>query len=324
MTSVDSRYMQAIVFEEFKGQPKMMARPVPKCGDREVLVRIHASGVNPVDELLRRGDGIFGTLGQQFPIIMGVDLSGTVAEVGKEVKHFKEGDPVYCHKKGGNGTYAEYAVVSEDSLALKPKCLRHVEASAVPCAAITAYQVLVDVLKIRPGDTILITGAAGGVGGFAVQIAKYLGARVIATASSEKCEFLRKEIGIEDVIDYQKEDFVKATLSLIPGGVDAAFTTIGGDTKIKLPGAVKDNGKVVWISSEEPEGPKLERGITGSLFSANANGETLTNIGKLIELGKIKVFIQKCYPFYDAEKALSDIGSGRTKGKLVIEIIKDS
>lgn len=323
MASIDPNYMQAIVFEEFKGPPKVMKLPVPTCGDREVLVRIHASGVNPVDDLIRQGEGIFSKLGQQFPIIMGVDLSGAVEKVGKDVTAFRKGDQVYCHKKGGNGTYAEFAVVSQDWLAIKPTSLRHFEASAVPCAAITAYQVLVEVLKIQPGETILITGGAGGVGSFAVQIAKHMGARVIATASTEKCDFLR-DLGIEHVIDYKNVDFTKATLSLIPEGVDAAFTTIGGETKMKLPAAVKDKGRIAWISSEEPEGPKPERGITGSLFSANADGRTLENIGKLIDAGKIKVFIQKCYPFVDADKALSDINQGHTKGKLVIEMIKDS
>lgn len=324
MSSKDTNHMQAIMFEEFKGAPKMMTCPVPKCGDREVLVKIHASGVNPVDDLIRQGEGIFSQLGQQFPIIMGVDLSGTVEKVGKDVINFKIGDPVYCHKKGGNGTYAEFAVVSQDWLAIKPKSLRHFEASAVPCAALTAYQVLVEELKIQPGETILITGGAGGVGYFAVQIAKYMGARVIATASSEKCDFLRKDLGIEYVIDYKKEDFIKATLSLIPEGVDAAFTTIGGETKMRLPKVVKNRGRIAWISSEEPEGPKLERGITGSLFFARADGETLEDIGKLIDAGEVKVFIQRCYPFGDADKALSDISNGHTKGKLVIEIIKES
>lgn len=178
-------------------------------------------------------------------------------------------------------------------------------------------------LKIQPGQTILITGAAGGVGSFAVQIAKHMGARVIATASTEKCEFLRKELGIEDVIDYKKKDFVKATLALIPNGVDAAFTTIGGDTKMQLPEAVKDNGAIAFISNDEPQGPQLVRGITGSLFAAHADGKTLENIAKLIDAGKIKVFIQQCYPFTDAAKALSEISNGHTKGKLVIEIIKD-
>jgi len=316
--------MKAIMFEKFKGEPKMMTCPVPKCGDNEVLVRIHASGVNPVDDLLRQGDGIFSTLGQKFPIIMGVDFSGTVEKVGKDVIKFKIGDPVYCHKKGGNGTYAEFAVVPQDWLAIKPKSLKHFEASAVPCAAITAYQVLVESLKIEPGDTVLITGGAGGVGGFAVQMAKHMGARVIATASSEKCDFLRKDLGIEHVIDYKKEDFIKATLALFPKGVDAAFTTIAGETKMKLPLAVKNNGRIAWISTEEPEGPKLERGITGSLFFAHGDSETLEEIAKLIDASKVKVFIQQRYSFKDADKALNEINNGHTKGKLVIEIIEDS
>lgn len=321
MSSVSN--MKAIVFEEFKGEPKMVTLPVPKCGTGEVVVRIHASGVNPVDDLIRQGDGIFSKLGQSFPITLGVDLSGTVEEIGDGVTDFKIGDSVYCHKKGGNGTYAEFAVVSQDWLVIKPKSLRHFEAAAVPCTAITAYQVIVEELKIQPGETILITAGAGGVGSFAVQIAKHFGARVIATASSEKCDFLREELGIEDVIDYKAEDFISATLSLIPGGVDAAFTTIGGETKMKLIQAVKNNGRIAWISSEEPKGPELERDITGSLFFARADRKTLENIGQLIDAGKIKVYVQERYPFCDAAKALNNVSNGHTKGKLVIEIIED-
>lgn len=321
--SIDSDYMRAVVFEEFKGEPKMVSHPIPKFGPEEVLVKIHASGVNPVDDLLHKGDGIFSQFAPQFPVIFGVDLSGTVAGIGKEVKGFKIGDPVYCHKKGGNGTYAEYAVVSQDWLAIKPKSLKHYQASAVPCAAITAYQVLVEELKVQPGETILITGGAGGVGIFAIQIAKHLGARVIATASAEKCDFLRKEFGIEDVIDYRNGNFIDAVRALCPQGVDTAFTTIGGETKMMLPAAVRNGGKIVWISSEEPEGPEMDRNVTGSLFYARADTKTLEEIAKLIDAKKIQVFVQKRYPFHEAAKALRDVSEGHTKGKLVIEIVED-
>ena len=321
--SIDPNFMKAVVFGEFKGPLQTANCPIPTVKDNEVLVRIVASGVNPVDALIHEGEGIFATLPRTKLTILGVDLSGIVEKVGKEVTKFRPGDAVYTHKKGGNGTYAEYASVPEEWLAYKPQSLKHFEAAAVPCAAITAYQVLVEALKIGPGETILITAGAGGVGVFAVQIAKHLGARVITTVSGNKCDFLRNELGIKDVIDYKDQDFVQATLSLAPGGVDAAFTTIGGETKMRLCQAVKPGGRISWISTEEPQGPKLERDITGSLFSAHADGETLEKIGGLIDAGKVHVFIQKQYPFSQAAQAFDDIKKGHTQGKLVIVIEKE-
>jgi len=315
--------MNAVVFDQFKGPLKMISCPMPTVKPKEVLVRIIASGVNPVDALIHEGDGIFSTLPIINFTILGVDFSGIVEKVGEGANKFKPGDAVYCHKKFGNGTYAEYASVPEDWLASKPKTLKHFEAAAVPCAAITAYQVLTEELKIQPGETILITAGAGGVGAFAVQIAKHLGARVITTASGNKCDFLRNELKIKDVIDYKKEDFISATLSLVPLGVDKAFTTIGGETKMNLCSVVKDGGIISWISSEEPQGPKLERGITGSLFSAHPDCETLEKITSLIDAGKLNVFIQKRYPFKQATEAFNEIKSGHTQGKLVIEIVEE-
>lgn len=324
MSSINTSFMNAVVFEEFKGPIKMLRCPIPSINDSEVLVRIIASGVNPVDVLLHEGEGVFSQLKRSEPTIMGVDFSGIVEKVGKAVSNFKSGDVVYAHKQGGNGTYAEFTVVPGAWLASKPISLKHFEAAVVPCAAITAYQVLVEELKIQPGENILITAGAGGVGIFAVQIAKYLGARVITTASGEKCDFLRKVLAIDDVIDYTKEDFIAATRTLVPEGVDAAFTTVGGETKMRLCGAVKNGGKITWISTEEPEGPKLERNIKGSLFRARTDGKTLEEIGKLIDACKLKVYVQKRYPFNQALKAVHEISSGHTKGKLVIDIVDNS
>jgi len=324
---VETNLMKAVVFEKFKAPIKIIDYPKPTVKDtKDVVVQIFASGVNPVDVLLHKGEGeIFSKLPQpNLGTILGVDFSGIVDKVGEKVTKFQPGDKVYSHKQGGNGTYAEYVSIREECLAVMPKTLNFAEAAAVPCAAITAYQVLVEELKIQRGETILITGGAGGVGAFAVQIAKnYLGARVITTASGDKCDFLRHTLGIEDVIDYKKTDVISAIRNLVPVGVDAAFTTIGGETKMRLCEAVKDKGRISWISTEEPQGPELKRDITGSLFMARPDGVTLEKIASLINAGMVKVFIQKLYPFSEAGQALDDIQKGNTRGKLVIEIKKN-
>lgn len=224
--------MQAIAINRFGSVDELQLTelPIPTPKPGEVLVRVVASGVNPVDVLLR--EGFAASSPPQFPMIMGVDLSGTVEAVGAGVTGLIPGDAVYAHLKGGNGTYAEYAALSANWVARKPAFLDHLQAAAVPCVALTAYQALTEVLQIEAGETILITGGAGGVGSFAVQIAANLGTHVIATASSRNHSFLR-ELGASEVIDYNTTDFVEAVRSQHPDGVDAVLTTVGGDTKYR-------------------------------------------------------------------------------------------
>lgn len=283
----------------------------------EVLIRIAASGINPVDVLLRKG--FAAGAHSQFPVIMGVDLSGIVESVGLGVSGLKPGDAVYAHKKGGNGTYAEYAVLPAEWVAHQPASLDHLQAAAVPCVALTAYQALTEVLQISAGQTILITGAAGGVGSFAVQIAANLGAHVIATASPPNHQFLQG-IGAAEVIDYNTTNFVEAIRSQHPQGVDAILTTIGGDTKLCSIKAIRDRGRLVWISSEDPTGPPSERDIQTTMFYARADAKSLDAITALIDAGKLKPFIEEVLPLERAKEAQQRVASGRVRGKLVLKI----
>lgn len=207
--------MKAVAINAFGGKEelKLLEVDVPEPGPGQVLIRIAASGVNPVDVLIRQG--VFAA--SQFPIIMGVDLSGVVEAVGPDVSRLKPGDEVYAHMKGGNGTYAEYAVLSQDWVARKPQSMTFIESATVPCAGLTAYQALTESIKLQAGESILITGAAGGVGAFAVQIAISLGAQVIGTASARNQEFLRR-LGVHEFIDYGAEDYVSAVLRRFPQG----------------------------------------------------------------------------------------------------------
>lgn len=311
--------MRAIAIERFGtvDELQLVELPIPSPGSGEVLIRIVASGINPVDVLLR--EGFAAGAHPQFPVIMGVDLSGIIEAVGSGVTGFEPGDAVYAHKKGGNGTYAEYAVLPSDWVARQPKSLNHIHSSAVPCAALTAYQAITEVLQVSAGQTILITGAAGGVGSFAVQIAANLGAHVIATASPRNHQFLQ-ELGAVEVLDYNTTDFVKAICSQHPEGIDAILTTVGGDTKNRSIKAIRDRGRLVWISSEDPAGPPPERDIQRTMFYARADAKSLDTITALIDTGKLKPFVEEVLPLERAKEAQQRVASGRVRGKLVLKI----
>lgn len=326
--TVHSSTMRGIAIDSFSeatetavksGKLQMRTFSIPEPSNNEVLIEIFASCLNPVDNLIR-----IGTFKQlKLPLVLGVDLSGRVLKIGKDVSKFKVGDEVFAHTKGLVGTFAEFALLPEKLVALKPQKISHIEAAAVPCAALTAFQVLTDELKIIKGETVLITGAAGGVGTFAVQIAATVEAHVIATGSQKNREFLHK-LGAKEVIDYTKYDYTKAVRKLYPNGVDVALTTVSNKTKEDLPKAVRDQGRIAWISSEDPEGPVLERGIKGNIFYAQAEGSSLNKISELIDSDKVKVYVKDVINFNVEEvaRALDILSEGHVQGKLVIEIKK--
>ena len=311
--------MRAIAIKRFGtvDELQLVELLIPSPGPGEVLIRIAASGVNPVDVLLR--EGFAAGAHPQFPVIMGVDLSGIVESVGPGVSGLKPGDAVYAHKKGGNGTYAEYAVLPAEWVAHQPASLDHLQAAAVPCVALTAYQTLTEVLLAKAGETILIAGGAGGVGSLAIQIAANLGAHVIATASFRNHQFVR-ELEALEVIDYNTTDFVKAVRLQHPGGVDAVLTTVGGDTKQRSIQAIRDGGRLVWISSEDPAGPPPERDIQTTMFYARADAKSLDTITDLIDAGQLKPFVDDVLPLERAKEAQQRVTDGRIRGKLVLKI----
>ena len=312
--------MRAVAIERFGGlgELKLLNLPVPEPGVGEVRVRVLAAGVNPVDVLLREGH-FADRLRYPFPVVMGTDLAGVVDAVGPGVTGLSSGDRVFAHKPGGNGTYAEYAVLAARAVAPMPRTLGFEAAAAVPCVGLTAYQAMTEALVIRPGQTVLVAGAAGGVGCFAVQFAKQLGAVVIATASGANHDFVRG-LGADHVIDYSAEDFVAAARRVVPGGVDAAFSTVSGETKRLAVEAVRDGGRYIWISSEEPDGPPLDRGITGRFFFPKSERGSLETIAALIDCGAVSVPLTKVMPLEDARSAQEAIASGRTRGKIVITV----
>ena len=333
--------MKAVIAEQYGGPEVLQLAddlPVPGIGPNGVLIRVHATTVNPVDWKLRSG-WLSGYWKLRFPVIWGCDASGVVEQVGGSVTLFKPGDEVYGFKHGKvgetyRGTYAEYAVLRENMLAIKPAALSHEEAAAVPLAAVTAWQSLVGKGRIKPGSKVLIHAAAGGVGIFAVQIAKSFGAYVAATASARNREFLRS-LGADEVIDYT-QDRIEDKLSRYDIVLDAVGQTVWSRSlKVLRPG-----GRLITLTIPTPHAPSgrfqffstavagvlsgvaraLIRGKAFLMTQVKPRGGDLEKINVLIEAGKLKPVIEKIYPLEQIAEAHRESEKGHVRGKLVVKI----
>jgi NADPH:quinone reductase-like Zn-dependent oxidoreductase len=314
--SIDSGATMLAMSQDVFGGPEVLReveRPRPVPGLSEILVRVHAAGVNPTDWKHRAG-GPWMT--EPVPVL-GWDVSGVVEQVGLGVTLFKPGDEVfgmlpYPH---GAGAYAEYAKGTARSFARKPSSLDHVQAGALPLAALTAYQALVDTADIRPGQRVLIHAAAGGVGHLAVQIAKAYGAHVIGTASAGKHELLR-ELGADEVIDYRTVDFAEAVTD-----VDVVIDSIGGDTGTRSLNILREGGILVSIlpggnDADARKAAELGVRLEGMLVEADHAG--MRAIAELAEQGKLRAHIDATFPLAEAAKAHAHGETGRTTGKIVL------
>jgi NADPH:quinone reductase-like Zn-dependent oxidoreductase len=309
--------MKAVRIHEYGG-PEVLKyedapRPQPAAG--EVLIRVHAAGVNPVDRGVRSGF-LKERLKYTLPMIPGWDVSGVVEAVGPGVSRLKVGDAVYSRPDiSRDGSYAEYMVVKESEVALKPKSIDHVTAAAVPLAALTAWQALFDAAKLSAGQTILIHGAAGGVGCFAVQFAKLKGAHVIGTASQRNHEFLRS-LGADEVIDYNTTKFED-----VVHDADAVLDTITGDTADRSYQVLKKSGIYVSILAPPSQEKAAAHGVRCAHTFVQPNVAQLDEIAKLIDSGKLKVVIEKVFPLAEAAAA-QDLNSTRhTRGKIVLRVV---
>jgi NADPH:quinone reductase-like Zn-dependent oxidoreductase len=332
--------MRAVIAERYGGPDvlELTDVPVPQTGPNGVLVRVHASSVNPVDWKLRQGLlSAVSTL--RFPVIWGCDLSGVVEQVGSAVTLFKPGDEVYGFKHGKvaktyRGTYAEYAVVPENALARKPAKLSHEEAAAVPLAALTAWQALVDLGGLQAGQRVLIHAAAGGVGVFAVQIAKALGAYVAATAGAKNQGFLG-ELGADLPVDYTREKFDEKL-----SGYDLVLDGVGQSVWRSSLRVLRRGGKLLTLAVPIPERragklrffPKVIAGVAGGsvralmggkrlvIVSVKPRGGELEKISELIEAGKLRPVIEKIFPLEQIAEAHRLSEAGHVRGKLVIVV----
>ena len=306
--------MKAIVYHTL-GAPEVLKyedapRPSPRPG--ELLVRVRAAGVNPVDAKVRAGD--FGS-GGQMPAIPGYDLAGVVEESGPGAARFKKGDEVFAYlnlRRGG--AYAQYAIVKEDEVAAKPAKTSFEEAAAVPLAALTAWQALVETAKLEAGQTVLIHGGSGGVGSFAIQIARARGAKVIATASTRNQETL-KQLGADQPIDYTTTKFEEAAKN-----VDVVLDTVAGETLARSYAVLKKGGIVVSILEPPNKEELSKREIRGQVILVRPDSGMLAEIGKLIDAGKIKPVVSQVLPLAEAAKAHQQIETGHTRGKIVLKV----
>jgi alcohol dehydrogenase len=332
--------MKAFVVDRYGRKNGIRAgdMPLPEPREDDVLIQIHAAGVNPLDSKIR--DGEFKLiLPYRLPLILGNDLAGVVVRVGSRVRRFKPGDEVYARPhKDRIGTFAEFIAVKENGLALKPTALTMEEAASIPLVGLTAWQALIEKGQLKKGQKVLIHAGSGGVGTFAVQLAKHLGATVATTTSAGNIELV-KRLGADIVIDYKKDDF-----SAILKDYDVVLDTQGGNALGKSLRVLKPVGKLIGIAG--PPDPDFAKEIGASWFLKTvmrflsyrirkaakrhdvsysfvfmrADGGQLSQIAALIDAGAIRPVIDRVFPFESTKEALAYVETGRAKGKVVIKI----
>jgi len=308
--------MKAVRFHSY-GSPEVLIMeevPRPQAGADEVLIRVQGAGVNPLDWKVRAGH-VKEWLQHRLPLIPGWDVSGVVEEVGEGVTAFKSGDEVFGMLNfREDGAYAEYVVAKAQDLASPPRSMDRVRAGAVPLAALTAWQALFDVAGLSPGQSVLIHAAAGGVGHFAVQFAKWKGARVIGTASAGNASFLG-DLGGDEVIDYQATRFEEALRE-----VDVVLDTIGGDTQRQSWQVLKKGGILVaTLGISSPEVAR-EHQVRGEGVMVHPDSAQLAGIAALIDGGNLKPVVTTVLPLVEAARAHELSQTGHVRGKIVLQV----
>jgi len=308
--------MQAVRIHSYGG-PDVFAfeeAPRPAPGEGEVLIKVHATTVNPFDCAVRAGY-MSGYFNHTLPLILGTDVSGIVEEVGAGVTNVAPGDSVYTRVGVfRDGAYAEYAVATASDVAFKPASLDHIHAAAIPHALLTAWQALYEIAALEPGQTVLIHGAAGGVGHLAVQLAKLRGAKVIGTASVNR-DFLR-ELGVDNVIDYSTARFEDSVRD-----VDVVLDLVGGDTQQRSWAVLKPGGILVSTVQAPDQAAADAYGVRqGMVFSAPPIGKVLTEVAALADAGKIKPEVSKVLPLAEAQQAHTLVEGRHMRGKLALQV----
>jgi NADPH:quinone reductase-like Zn-dependent oxidoreductase len=306
--------MKAIRIHEYGGpeQLRYEETPEPQAGSGQVLVRVHAASVNPIDYKLASGV-MRQIMPLEFPWIPGGDFSGVVEAVGAGVTGFKKGDVVYGDTPGG-GAYTQQLGTSASVVAPKPSKLSHIEAASVPLAGQTAWQALFDHGRLERGQTVLIHGGSGGVGAFAVQLAHWKGAKVLATGSAENADFLRS-LGADMAIDYKAKPFES-----VAKNVDLVLDLIGGETQRRSFGVLKPGGSLIATAQPPSEQEAAQHKVRAAMMRMEASAKNLLELAKLLDAGTIRPLVSKKYPMSEARAAWADILSGHTRGKIVLEV----
>lgn len=331
--------MRAFILDRYKkkGALRLGEMPEPVVRDDDVLVEVHAAGLNLLDAKIRDGEFKL-VLPYRLPFPLGHDVAGTVVRVGAGVRRFKPGDEVYARPRDGRvGTFAEFIAVNEADVALKPKNLSMAEAASIPLVGLTAWQVLVERAKLAKGQKVLIHAGSGGVGTFAIQLAKHLGATVATTTSTANVELVRS-LGADVVIDYKSQDF-----ETVLSGYDVVLNSLDDDTLQRSLSVLKPGGKLISISgppdvafageqglnwvlqqvvrflSFSIRGKAKGRQISYSFLFMRANGEQLSQITALLEAGIIRPVMDRVFPFEATNEALAYLETGRSKGKVIVK-----
>jgi NADPH:quinone reductase-like Zn-dependent oxidoreductase len=332
--------MKAFLLDRYSkgGALRLGEMPEPELRERDVLVAIHATSLNPLDAKIR--DGEFKLiLPYRLPLVLGNDLAGVVVRVGPKVQGFKPGDEVYARPRQDRiGTFAEFIAVDEADLAPKPKNIGMEEAASLPLVALTAWQVLVERAQLKPGQKVLIHAGSGGVGAIAIQLAKHLGATVATTTSTANVDLV-KSLGADVVVDYRKQDFAQ-----VLDGYDVVLNSLDKDTLEKSLKVLKPGGKLISISGPPDAAFAREsgfnwflqrvmgllslgirrkataRGVTYSFLFMRAHGGQLAGITSLVESGALRPVVDRIFPFPETNAAMDYLAKGRAKGKVVIRL----
>ncbi|MBK8883368.1 MAG: NADP-dependent oxidoreductase [Bacteroidales bacterium] len=311
--------MKAIILKGFGGAENLAIEelPIPEMSENEVIVNVKAIGINPIDIKTRKGKGLAGALKDFNPIILGWDISGIIAHTGTKVNLLHKGDEVFgmINFPGHGKAYSEYVAVPENQLALKPSNITHEEAAAASLAALTAWQILKYNAGIKKGDKVLIHSAAGGVGHYAVQLAKHLGAWVAGTASGKNRDFVLN-MGADRHIDYENENFEE-----LLHDIDFVLDTIGGGYSDRSFKVLKPGGTIICIpsgTSEDITEKAAGKGLKGYHFRVQSDGSHMKEIADLLEKGIVKSCISGIFKFEEIQAAHLQIETGRTRGKIIV------
>ena len=315
--------MKAIVMNQFGGRDVLAWADVPKpeCGAGEVLVRVKAAGVNPVDWKIREG-WLKEMFPHAFPLIPGWDVAGIVEAVGAQVPQWRPGDEVYAYArkpKVQHGAYAEFIALDAAHVARKPSNLSFEEAASVPLAGLTAWQSLFDAAQLKETERVLIHAAAGGVGSFAVQLARNAGAEVFGTASARNHAFL-KELGASLAIDYRTEKIPDVIRKAAPDGLDVVYDCVGGAALEQTPELLRENGRLVTIVDPEVAQRFAEQGLNASFVFVEPNSGQLDALRAQLEDGRLKTHVAAVFPLAEAAKAHELIEQQHTRGKIVLTV----
>lgn len=334
--------MKALILKRYgrADQVVFADMPRPTIKPDEILVQVHAAGLNPIDTMIPKGT-FKPILRLQLPVTMGSDLAGVVVEVGSRVTRFKPGDSVFASTfELGTGSLAEFAAVPESAAAIKPENLDFVQAASIPMVGLTSWQALKERARLKPGQRVFIPAGSGGIGTFAIQLAKHLGARVGTTTSTGNVELVRS-LGADEVIDYKKQEFEDVLQDY-----DVVLGTIRGDGIEKSLQILKPNSRVVsligppdaafarargmnffmkfvfGLMSGKIIRQARKRGIEYSFLFAHPDGRQLAEIGELLNAERIRPVIDKVFPFDQAKEALAYLEKGRARGKVVVQLAK--